>query len=70
MRFLARVAPVALLTARGWAQCSMCRTAAAQNPHAADTINTAIFILLLPALILFSAVFLLAFRSAGGASDK
>ena len=67
MRFLA---PVALAAARGWAQCSMCRTAAEQNPHASETINTGIFILLLPALILFSSVFLLVFRSAGGASDK
>jgi hypothetical protein len=46
------------------AQCAMCRTAAsAQGAHAAHTLNTAILILLLPALVLFSAVFLVAFRA-------
>ncbi len=44
------------------AQCAMCRTAAAAQAHAAGTINTAILILLLPAVALFSGVFLLAFR--------
>ena len=53
------------LPAAALAQCSMCRTAAAQNAHAAKTINTAILILLLPALALFSSVFLLAFRRSG-----
>ncbi len=60
----------ALLVATGvpaaaLAQCSMCRTATAQNAHAAKTINAAILILLLPALALFSSVFLLAFRRSG-----
>lgn len=46
------------------AQCSMCRTAAsAQPPGASQAMNTAILILLVPALGLFSTVFLVAFRS-------
>lgn len=45
------------------AQCSMCRTAlAAQGPEAADAFNRAILILLVPAVVLFSSVFLLVFR--------
>jgi hypothetical protein len=47
----------------------MCRTAAAQNAQAAKTINTAILILLLPALALFSSVFLLALRSSDAESE-
>lgn len=44
-------------------QCSMCRTAlAGQGPVVANTLNTAILILLIPAVILFSSVILLAFR--------
>ncbi len=55
-----------LIAAAGqaFAQCSMCRTAAAAQAQAAGTINTAIVILLVPALVLFSGVFLLVFRSA------
>jgi len=62
--FLARLAAALLLLSepRMLAQCAMCRTAlAAQGAHA-RTLNAAILILLLPALALFSAVFLLAFR--------
>jgi len=52
------------------AQCSMCRTAAAsQGPHAAHAMNVAIIILLVPAVTLFSGVFLLAFRY-GKAADE
>lgn len=68
-----RVAAALLLAlpSRVLAQCAMCRTAAAaQGARAASTLNTAILILLLPALVLFSAVFLLAFRCpAAPASD-
>jgi hypothetical protein len=47
------------------AQCSMCRTAAAaQGPGAMHAMNTAVLLLLLPALALFSAVFALAFLCA------
>ena len=54
-----------LAGSRLFAQCVMCRTAAsAQGAHAAATLNRAILILLLPALALFSGVFLLAFRGA------
>jgi hypothetical protein len=46
------------------AQCAMCRTAAsAQGTHASHMINAAILILLLPALVLFCGVFLMAFRA-------
>jgi hypothetical protein len=59
-------ASIALLVApqsQALAQCAMCRTAAAaQGAQAAGTLNVAILILLFPALALFSAVFLLAFR--------
>ncbi|HWQ56684.1 MAG TPA: hypothetical protein VN442_23560 [Bryobacteraceae bacterium] len=47
-----------------FAQCSMCRTAAAaQGPEGAHALNVAIAILLVPAVTLFSGLFLLAFRS-------
>jgi hypothetical protein len=57
---------VALALAAGaplFGQCAMCRTAAAaQGAHAAHSFNKAILILLLPALMLFSGIFVLAFR--------
>jgi hypothetical protein len=44
-----------------FAQCSMCRAAAAaQGPHAAHAMNTAVLILLVPALALFGGAFVLA----------
>jgi len=51
-------------------QCPMCRTAvAAQGQGAADTFNSAILILLLPAVALFCGVFLFTWRSAGRTDD-
>ena len=51
------------------AQCAMCRSAAsAQSAHASHMLNTAILILLLPALMLFCGVFLMAFRMAAPTS--
>jgi hypothetical protein len=55
------------------AQCSMCRTAAAaQGPSAMHAMNMAVLLLLLPALALFSGMFVLAFwyarRTSGGES--
>jgi hypothetical protein len=45
------------------AQCSMCRTAvAAQNAKAIESVNYGILILFVPAVLLFSSVFVLAFR--------
>jgi hypothetical protein len=44
------------------AQCSMCRTAITQNSQAAKTFNLAIVILLMPALFLFTGVFLWSMR--------
>jgi hypothetical protein len=40
----------------------MCRTATAQDPVAAHALNMGILLLLLPALTLFSGVFLFAFH--------
>jgi hypothetical protein len=50
----------------------MCRTAAAaQPPGAANALNMAVLILLVPALALFSGVFLLAFLyQASSSADK
>lgn len=46
-----------------WAQCSMCRTAAAsQGAHGMHTMNTAIVVLLVPAVALFCGMFVLALR--------
>jgi len=45
------------------AQCPMCRTAVgAQGPEAARTVNLAIIVMFVPALALFSSVFVLSFR--------
>lgn len=50
--------------APAWAQCSMCRTAAAaQEAGAAQALDAAIVVLLVPAVALFTGVFLFAFRS-------
>jgi hypothetical protein len=47
-----------------FAQCSMCRAAAAaQGPEAAKALNEAILILLLPAVALFCGAFILAVRA-------
>jgi hypothetical protein len=54
--------------AGAWAQCSMCRTAAAAHGAAGGkTLDTAVLVLLLPAMALFCGVFLTAFR--GGSRD-
>jgi hypothetical protein len=66
MRQLLQVAWTALWLIPGAsAQCSMCRTAAAQ----ANGIDKAILILFVPAVLLFSGVFLFAFHSQGGQED-
>lgn len=53
------------------AQCSMCRTAlSAQGPEAAEAFNRAILILLVPAVVLFSSVFLLVFRAPKGGDES
>jgi hypothetical protein len=51
-------------TAAGWAQCAMCRTAAAQQGDAAaGAMNSAILILLVPAVAMFCGVFAMAIRA-------
>jgi len=53
-----------------FAQCSMCRTAAAQGDQAA-AINSGILVLFLPAVTLFSTIVFLAFRfQRDGASSS
>ncbi len=49
------------------AQCSMCRNAVAAQ-GAADTFDRAILILLVPAVVMFSSVFIFACRC--GSSDR
>lgn len=51
--------------AAAWAQCSMCRTAAAaQGGAASKSMDVAIVILLAPAVALFCGIFTGIFRSA------
>jgi heme/copper-type cytochrome/quinol oxidase subunit 2 len=54
-----------------FAQCSMCRTAAAaQNAKAAEAFNVAVVILLAPAVILFSGVFVWTIRRRDSAAEE
>ena len=68
MRFLLTTVPAWVLAAAPvWAQCSMCRTAAAaQGPEAARAMNTGVLLLLTPAVALFTGIFALAFLCARG----
>jgi hypothetical protein len=60
---LIRVLVLAVAQSSLFAQCSMCRAAAAaQGPEAAKALNEAILILLLPAVALFCGAFVLAVR--------
>ena len=45
-----------------FAQCSMCRTAAAANGASAKSLNLAVVILFVPAMCLFCGVMLTAYR--------
>ncbi|MCC6858943.1 MAG: hypothetical protein IT158_10285 [Bryobacterales bacterium] len=70
LRRLRRIIPAALAGLPAYAQCSMCRNAAAaQGQGAADSFNSAILILLVPAVALFSGVFLFTWRSAARTED-
>lgn len=52
------VAAPSVFGSAAFAQCSMCRTAAAaQNMKAANAVNLGVVILLLPATMLFTGVF-------------
>jgi len=66
-----RPAVLTLLSgAVAWAQCSMCRTAAAAHGAAGEkTLDTAVMVLLFPAMALFCGVFLTAFRSRSGGDE-
>jgi hypothetical protein len=60
---LVRVIVLVVAQSSLFAQCSMCRAAAAaQGPEAARALNEAILILLLPAVALFCGAFVLAAR--------
>jgi len=63
-----KVGIVGLLSGAGaWAQCAMCRTAdGALGAGGAKTIDTAVLIMLVPAVALFCGVFLTVFRNRGG----
>jgi hypothetical protein len=66
MRFVTVAASLLpFVVAPAFAQCSMCRTVAAQ----ANSIDKAIIILFLPAILLFSGVFVLAFRSQAATGE-
>jgi hypothetical protein len=57
------------------AQCAMCkasvRGAASSNPQAvADTFNLAVLVLLVPPVLIFSALFLVLLRYRRGADDR
>ena len=45
-----------------FAQCSMCRTAAAANSASAKSLNLAVVVLFVPAMCLFCGVMLAAYR--------
>ena len=56
--------------AAAWAQCAMCRTAAAaQGPEATSALNLAILILFLPAVGMFCGVYILSFRYKNSAAE-
>lgn len=52
------------------AQCAMCKAAvAASGNSAADTLNTAILVLLIPPVMIFCAIFFVAYRLRAGAQQ-
>jgi hypothetical protein len=62
---------ILISTLPAFAQCSMCRaSASAQGAEASAAFDKAIVILLAPALILFSGVFLFVFHREGPARDS
>lgn len=63
MRFVARVALLAIAASPAWAQCSLCKLAVEQDPSLGTAFNKAILLLMFPALGVFAGVFLLAIRS-------
>ena len=70
----ATVVGLCLLLAQrqAFAQCSMCRQSAEASPAFAGAINTGILILLVPAVLVFSSVFVVAFRylDTGGNDEE
>jgi hypothetical protein len=58
-----RLGMAAAVAAPAWAQCSMCRTAAAaQGAGGVGALNAAIVVLFVPAVVLFCGVFAFALR--------
>ncbi|MGB7925523.1 MAG: hypothetical protein WCF57_19955 [Pyrinomonadaceae bacterium] len=53
------------------AQCAMCRAAAASAGNdAATTLNTAILVLLIPPVLIFCAIFIVAYRLRAAQGDE
>lgn len=63
---------VVLLSSPAFAQCAMCRAAAAASGDAGNTLNLAILVLLIPPVIMFCAIFIVAYRlrAAQGETPK
>lgn len=63
MRLLAAFAAALMAALPSAGQCSLCRLAVAQDASLGRAFNKAILILLVPALVVFGGVFVLAIRS-------
>ena len=63
---------VALFSSTAFAQCAMCRAAAAASGDAGNSLNLAILVLLIPPVIMFCAIFIVAYRlrAAQGETPK
>ena len=60
-----KIAFLLVAAAPAWSQCILCRqAAAAQPPEAAEALNRAILLLLVPAVGMFCTVYAVALRSA------
>jgi hypothetical protein len=58
-----RLATLLFIGAPAWAQCSLCKLAVEQDPSLGTAFNKAILLMMIPALAVFTGVFLLAARS-------
>jgi hypothetical protein len=55
-----------LATLPAWAQCSLCRLAVEQDPSLGKAFNKGIILMMIPALAVFTGVFVAAIRSTEG----
>ena len=65
---LGAILSIALGCAPALAQCAMCKAAAAAS-SAADTLNLAILVLLIPPVTIFCAIFIVAYRYRGAEGE-